>query len=84
MKALFTTPVRSLEDAHAFFRALHAENLLFHPEDPPESIVDSFGLNLFSAEESALLAQRLAEVYTFDADPCKFIVDNLNPMDGEA
>lgn len=79
MKALFTTPIKSLEEAHAFFRALVEEHLLFHPEDSPDTIVDGFGRRLFNAEEATLLAARIAEVYEVDPDPCKFIVDNLLP-----
>jgi hypothetical protein len=70
--AFFAVPVTSLEQAHAFLRSLFDAGLLFHPEDAPSDIVDGFGIPLFSDEESTLLEQRIAEIYTFDADPCGF------------
>ena len=72
MKTYFQKPITSLNDAHAFFDSLAIDRVLFHPEDRPESIVDGFGLALFTQEECDALNQRIAEVYTFDADPCAY------------
>lgn len=72
MKQYFNTPITSLNDAHAFFDNLAADRVLFHPEDSPESIVDGFGLALFTPDECAALKQRIVEVYSFDADPCAY------------
>lgn len=72
MKPYFTNPINSLEEAHAFFDKLNRDGLLFHPEDSPESIVDIYGIHLFTPDECTLLEQRIAEVYLFDADPCTY------------
>lgn len=80
MRTYFVTPIKTLEDAHAFFTALHAEHLLFHPENAPETIIDYRGMPLFTAEEAAEITKRIDEVYAVDSDPCAFILDTLNPF----
>ena len=72
MKTYFEKPITSLNDARIFFDNLAADRVLFHPEDSPESIVDGFGLALFTPEECDALNQRIAEVYLFDVDPCAY------------
>ena len=72
MKNYFTAPITSLAEAHAFFDQLHADGLLFHPEDAPESVVDAFGLALFTSDECDVLELRLLEVSLFDEDPCEY------------
>ena len=72
MKTYFTKPIASLNDAHAFFDNLAADRVLFHPEDSPDSIVDAFGLALFTPDECIALKLRINEVYLFDADPCAY------------
>ena len=77
MRSYFTAPIKTLEAAHEFFTALHAEHLLFHPEDAPETITDYRGEPLFTAEECVELNKRIDEVYSVDSDPCAFIMDCL-------
>ena len=80
--ACFSKPITSLQAAHEFFDRLAAEGLLFHPEDSPDSIVDSTGELLFTPEEAALIEERIAEVHEYDADPCAYCVrlnDDQNP-----
>lgn len=72
MKNYFTAPITSLAEAHAFFDQLHADGLLFHPEDAPESVVDAAGNPLFTQAESDVLELRLVEVSLFDEDPCEY------------
>lgn len=74
MKTYYTKIIASLNDAHAFFDNLANDRLLFYPEDSPESILDGFGLALFTSEECAALKQRITEVYLFDADPCAYVM----------
>jgi len=72
MKTYFEKPITSLNDAHVFFDNLAVDRVLFHPEDSPESIVDGFGLALFTPQECVALKQRISEVYLFDSDPCEY------------
>ena len=77
MKNYFNKSITSLKDAHSFFDNLAADRVLFHPEDSPESIVDGFGLALFTPDECAELKQRIVEVYLFDANPCSYCLSLL-------
>jgi len=82
--AYFHTAIDSLEGAHAFLEALRDDGLLFHPEDSPDTIVDHFGLRLFTDEEAALAKQRISEVYRFDQDPCAYCLALARPSDPQS
>lgn len=76
--AFFRVPVTSLQQAHKFFDSLFEAGLLFHPDDSPESVVDGFGLRLFSDMEVDVLEQRIAEISQFDADPAEYCLGLIN------
>ena len=73
----FTKPITSESDAEQFFYDLHAENLLFHPEDDPATIINPAGERIFTDAECLLVAERITEVYQYMIDPCEFIVDQF-------
>ena len=73
----FTKPLTSQRDAQQFFRDLHAADLLFHPDDDPATILNQAGERIFTDEQCPLIAERIAEIYEFMADPCEFIVDTF-------
>lgn len=75
----FTKPITSESDAEQFFYDLHAENLLFHPEDDPATIINPAGERIFTDAECLLVAKRITEVYRYMLDPCEFIVDEFDP-----
>ena len=77
MKDYFKVPLTSLEAAHAYLRKLHEDGLLYHPDDDASTIVNRGGTHIFTAVESVHLNQRMAEVFSFDPDPCAFILDQL-------
>jgi hypothetical protein len=78
MNPLFLTPIKSEADAEGFFFCLDQEGLLFHPEDDPSSVINAHG-QLFTAEESEALRQRIDEIYEFMNDPCEFILSMTEP-----
>ena len=78
MKPYFKRPVGSLKQAHNFLRQLHEDDLLFHPEDDPESVINQKGEPLFTIQEVKYLRRRISEVYDFDSDPCAFCIDLNN------
>ena len=77
MKLYFTTPIMSLKGAHAYLRRLHEDGLLYHPDDDASTIVRPDGRYLFVTEDVIHLNQRMAEVFSFDPDPCAFIIEEL-------
>lgn len=78
MLELFTRKVESIELAQQLLQELIAENLFFHPEDAPSSIIDScFGTPLFTYKEAILLNQRMLEVYDYLQDPCAYAMELL-------
>ena len=79
MKDYFKKPITSLAEAHAFFRKLHEDGMLFHPEDAPITVLKGGGPELlFTREESWEVWERLKEVYNYDKDPCAFCVALVN------
>jgi len=50
MKPYFKRSVGSLKQAHNFLRQLHEDDLLFHPEDDPESVINQKGEPLFTIQ----------------------------------
>ena len=73
----YTSPITSLAEVETFFRKLSAAGKMFHPEDDPADIVNSYSLaHIFNPEEAANIRLRIAEVYQFMDDPCAFIMDN--------
>lgn len=79
----FFVPIKSIENAYAFMRALHADGLLFHPDDRPDTIIDGNGHALFTAAEAVLLTARMDEVFQYDPDPYAIGVDLINGDDCE-
>lgn len=78
MLELFTREVQSIELAQQLLQELMAENLLFHPEDAPASVIDScFGTRLFTDEEAILLDQRMCEMYQYMPNPCAYAMELL-------
>lgn len=80
MKDYFKTPITSLDEAHAHLRRLHEDGLLYHPDDSAATIVKQDGGFLFDNVEVMYLNQRMAEVFSFDPDPCAFIIDELRAV----
>lgn len=73
----YTTPITSATEARAFFHSLNKAEKLFHPDDAPDSIIDPDGAPIFTADECALVSQRIAEIRTFMPDPCEYIIDTF-------
>lgn len=72
---IFREPIASREDAERLFRYLHAEGLLFHPEDDP---ADCIG-DRITADDARELRHRMTEAYEqewseYDC-PCGFILE---------
>jgi hypothetical protein len=82
MKAYFTQPIKSKDDAYRFFDQLYRDGLLFHPEDSPDSIVGPDSMPLFTTEECIHLTYRIAEVYQFDLDPCAYCLGLSGSAEG--
>lgn len=60
--ALYKEPIRSMEEAQAFFRGLHERGDLFHPDDRAEDIIkNTDGSRAFSDAVSILLNKRIEE-----------------------
>jgi hypothetical protein len=78
MKQYFLEPIKTVEEAHEFFKSLDRDGLLFHPEDSPASIVKVLTGEPTFTDEVRLLAYRIEEVYVVDQAPCEFILSLLN------
>ena len=78
MRTEFTTPITTLEEAHAFLTYLHEQGLSFHPED---SAADCIG-DQITQEEAREIDNRHAEAYRLEWPegecPCSFLL-NLDP-----
>ncbi len=73
----YATPITTLSEARSFFHSLNKAEKLFHPDDTPDSIVNQDGAPIFTADECALVSQRIAEIRTFMPDPCEYIIDTF-------
>lgn len=63
----FSTPLTTLDAAQAFIRDLHANDMMFHFEDSPETIINgNTGRALFTAAEAAQIRARMVDLYSFD------------------
>jgi len=74
MKSYFTTPITTEDDSINFIHSLHKDEILFHPEDDANDIIDRDGKRLFTEEEAFELNNRLDEVYQYMNDPCEYIL----------
>lgn len=75
----FNKPITSENDAEQFFYDLFNENLLFHPEDDPATIINHDKKHIFSRNECILINQRIKEIYQYMDDPCEFIIEQFYP-----
>jgi hypothetical protein len=89
MKTYFKTPITTKKEGEDFFRQLHKDNLLYHPEDSAHDIIEvtpgtiDETCNTFSLAEADELDKRMDEVFDVLDDPCEFILDNLMGYDGD-
>lgn len=91
MKNYFRVPLGSREDVEDFFTRLFIDDLLFHPEDDPSSIVaiesplegesEPHYYDVFNEEECIELRKRLDEVFEYHEDPCDFILKTFYEPD---
>lgn len=80
MNPLFTTPIRSEQDAEGFLFQLHQQGLSFHPEDRAETIIKTTtGERVFTDAEAVEVNARMDEVFGFMDDPCEFLLDLMAP-----
>jgi hypothetical protein len=87
MKDYFKTKIVNKAGAEWFLTRLHADGLLFHPEDRAEDIITccpcpSEGgpdvyVPTFTPEEAKQLNDRMEEVYEVLDDPCQYILDEV-------
>lgn len=77
MKNYFITPITSITDAQKFLHQLNADNLIFHPSDDAEDIIDLSGNYIFTPEEADKVNARMDEVWHHMEDPCKYILDAI-------
>jgi hypothetical protein len=75
----FNKPITSENDAEQFLYELFNEDLLFHPEDDPATIINNHNEYIFTGEECILINQRITEIYQHMIDPCKFIIEEFYP-----
>lgn len=75
----FTKPIRSAQDAEAFIRQLHEEDLLFHFDDSPDTIINASGERVFTDAECEPLGDRVDELFQFLADPFELACELTNP-----
>jgi hypothetical protein len=73
---LWDLPIHDRESAEAFLRLLDANGLAFHPDDPPDDIVNSAGVPLFNRDEADLLNKRMDEVRRHHDDPFSVLLKN--------
>lgn len=77
MKNYLITPITSTTDAQKFLHLLSADDLIFHPSDDAEDIIDLSGDCIFTLEEAEHVNQRMDEVWEHMEDPCKYILDAI-------
>jgi hypothetical protein len=66
---LLAQPIASEEQAKTWIEELHAQGLMFHFDDSPETVgryVDGEWIDLFTPEQCAIVRARLDEVYGFE------------------
>ncbi len=71
-KWYFKMNIENFEDLETFFYHLNKDELLYHPEDDPYSVMNKEG-RVFTNEECEYLNKRIEEVYTICSDPCEYI-----------
>lgn len=63
MQSYFLTPIITAADAETFIRELHADGRLYHFDDSPETVINiATGLPIFTADECALVRERMNEM----------------------
>ena len=77
IRAYFKRKIKTIEEAEDFYRNLSKDNLLFHPDDKADQIVNRNDLRIFTDQEALLIDQRVDETYKVMKDPCDFIIKNL-------
>ena len=76
-KWYFKSKIESYDDMTMFFDHLFKDDLLYHPEDNPYTILDEDDKRLFTNEECVYLEQRIKDCYWVCEDPCEYILTNL-------
>lgn len=74
----FKVPLQDADAARYFITTLHAHGLLFHFNDDPESVVtlrNDVWVNTFTADQVALLNERVAECFALLEDPFTLCVE---------
>lgn len=72
-------PINTEDQAKEFLNYLSYENLLYHPEDDANQILDHLTqTSIFSKETADQLNLRMSECYLrMTEDPCKYILENI-------
>jgi len=72
-------PIYTEDQAIEFLNYLSSENILYHPEDDANQILDPDTLlPIFSEETADQLNLRMSECYLrMTIDPCKYILENI-------
>ena len=71
-KWYFKMKIESHEDMEVFFDHLNKDELLYHPEDDPYTVMNEFG-RVFTNEECVYLEKQIKDIYWVCSDPCKYI-----------
>lgn len=83
LPSYMTRQIRSIADAKAFIRALHADGLFFHLEDDPSDVVGADGLPIFTDDDCMAILQRQEEIWALTSDPCQLAADALDDLTSE-
>ena len=68
----FKAKIEDFYDLETFFNNLYKDELLYHPEDDPYTVMNKDG-RTFTNEECEYLNKRINEVYEIYDDPCEYI-----------
>ena len=77
MQNYFKQPITDYDQAAKFLLQLNADNLIFHPEDDPATIIDLQGNYIFTSIEAEAINDRMEEVWLYMEDPCEFILNEI-------
>ena len=84
MNAIFTTKIKSVNDAEIFFFNLWQLGLDYHPEDNAHDVINGKTKKpLFTKDEADLMNQRMEESFIYMDDPCEYLLDLMYKTDRE-
>lgn len=72
----FKIKIVDFDDMKVFFDSLNKDELLYHPEDNPYTVMGKSG-RIFTNEECEYLEKRIQEVFEVCTDPCKYIYETF-------